>query len=227
MIKSIGLSRQNLTHEIYEFLRKQLINRLYKPGERLYLKKVAKELGVSYTPIQQALAKLEKEGLVVSKPRKGVTVTSLSCRDVEEILDVRLLLESYAAKLLCMNITPDVKIRLKRLWEEMNRSGKKNSTFSEFIEKDRNFHLIIVKRSRNRKLYEIFQYIDTWMRIIRIYYMQTASQKRIDDTLKEHQDICDGFDKGDIKAVREATENHIRAVKKAVLRGMSKRKTPL
>lgn len=227
MTQSIGVRRRNLTDEVYEIMRKRLINRLYKPGERLYLGKIAEELQVSYTPIQQAISKLEKEGLVISKPRRGVIATSLPCRDIEEIFDMRLLLELHAAKLLCAKIAPNVKIRLKRLSEEMKRLGKANSTFFEFIEKDRSFHLTIVKAAGNRKLYEIFQSIDTWMHIIRTYYMETASQKRIDDAVKEHEKICDGFQKEDNEVVGELIEKHVRAVKKAVLAGMSKQKTPL
>jgi len=226
-MKDIGSTRQNLTDEVYALLKEQLLHRLYKPSQRLYVNEIAKKLGVSYTPVQQAFSKLAKEGLATSKPRKGTIVTSLSYKDIQEVFDIRLLLESYAAKLLCERNVPDMKNKLKRLSEEMSKLGKKNDKFPEFAKKDREFHFAIVKAAGNRKLCEIFLYVDSWMHIIRVYYMQTASQKRIDDSIREHQEICDSFQKGDAEGASKRIKSHIQTTEKAVLGGISKRKSSI
>lgn len=218
---NIGSTRKNLADEVYSWLKTQLLNRTYKPGERLYVEKIAQQLGVSYTPVQQAISKLTKEGLVISKPRRGATVASLSSKDIEEIFDLRKLLECYAVELI-KSIPSDTEKAIEDILKEMEELIDKREKILEFTIKDKDFHLSIVRLASNEKLYEIYQHIDNWMHTIRFYHMQTTSKERIIDAVAEHRRIWNSLQKGNLREARETIQSHIQITKELVLRKVGK-----
>ncbi|MBC7189045.1 GntR family transcriptional regulator, partial [Candidatus Aerophobetes bacterium] len=149
---TMGFLRKNLADEVYNWLKMQLLNRVYKAGERLYVEKIAEQLGVSYTPVQQAISKLTKEGLVINIPRKGAMVASLSSREIKEIFDLRALLECYAAGLAERKIILDTEEIFEYLLREMKKLIDQRDKIPEFVARDRDFHLNIIRLANNKKL---------------------------------------------------------------------------
>lgn len=92
------LTRKRATDEVYENLRDAILNRLFKPGERLQVDEIAARLGVSLTPVRHAIQQLATEGLIEIKPRSGTFVATLSLDDIDATFDVRIALECMAAE---------------------------------------------------------------------------------------------------------------------------------
>ena len=108
MEKLMGkLQRRPLREEIYESLKNAIIQGEFESDETLYEEQLAKKLGVSRTPIREAIFKLEQQGLIVKSPRGGFNIPELSTKEIEEIFGLRLILEIYAAELVVDQITDE------------------------------------------------------------------------------------------------------------------------
>ena len=99
------IEQRRTTDEVYQALRNAIVTRVFAPGQRLNIEDLAGNLGVSFTPVRQALQLLAAEGLIVIQPRSGTYVATLSPRDVEETFDIRRALECLAAETAVVNAT--------------------------------------------------------------------------------------------------------------------------
>src|SRR5262249_39681145 len=115
------IQRDRAADAVYNVLRQAILGSTMKPGERLQIDDLAGKLGVSLTPVRQAVQQLASEGLVHIKPRSGTFVASLSKRDVEETFDIRCALECLAAEKAVENVSRDQIKRLKELLKVMRR----------------------------------------------------------------------------------------------------------
>lgn len=148
---------------VFERLRRMIIEGEYGPTERLIEEQVAERLGVSRTPVRQALTMLEAEGLVQMEPNKGAMVCSFSVDDVMEIYDLRALLEGHAARRAAREIDGDKLVRLGELAEEMEglegRYADREGEIRRLVVLNNEFHGIILEASRNRRLGRLVQRI--------------------------------------------------------------------
>lgn len=133
---------------VFQTLRGAILKGDLKPGERLMELQLASKLGVSRTPIREAIRMLEQEGLAVTIPRKGAEVAKMTEKDMEDVLEIRLSLEGLAVRLSCEKITPAALQELKVAMEDFEaktRSGQ----FVEMAKADVKFHEILYKASNN------------------------------------------------------------------------------
>ena len=141
---------------VFERLRRMIIAGEYGPTERLIEEQVAERLGVSRTPVRQALTMLEAEGLVQIEPNKGAMVCSFSADDVMEIYDLRALLEGHAARRAAREIDADKLARLGELAGEMEgltgRYADREDEIRRLVILNNEFHGIILEANRNRRL---------------------------------------------------------------------------
>ena len=139
-----------LREVIFNTLREAIIVGELKPGERLMEVQLAEKMGVSRTPVREAIRKLELEGLVEMLPRKGAHVADLSVKDIMDVLEVRATLDGLATKLSASRITDEeIKELRHQLSLFINYVEKDNLQGS--IKKDVEFHDIIYRSSRNEK----------------------------------------------------------------------------
>ena len=136
---------------VYQTLRNAILKGDLKPGERLMEMKLAGKLGVSRTPIREAIRMLELEGLVTMIPRRGAEVSRISKQDIRDVLEVRLVLDSLATKLACKRITADQKEELVRAAEEF-ASATKSGDVTLIAQADVRFHDVILAASHNKRL---------------------------------------------------------------------------
>lgn len=213
--KSI-IIRRNINDQIYDFLKDKILTQEYAPGERLHIDQLKEKLGVSSTPIKDALNKLAGEGLVESVPRRGVFVTKPSKREMKESFDVRLMMETYAIGCALKRKIQRKEIDvLKKLLRE-SEENVKNNNYKRFMEKDRDFHYLLVKISNNRKLCEFYRQLNIHMQIARSYYVR--NYKRLQETQKEHEKILNVLEKQDPDLTRKYLSVHITSVKRSVMR---------
>ena len=187
---------------VFNTLRRAILKGELEPGERLMEIALANKLGVSRTPIREAIRKLELEGLVVMIPRKGAEVARITEKDLRDVLEVRTSLEKLAIELACDRITEDdLKLACKDFEESF---GKDDLT--TIAEKDVAFHDIIFRSTKNARLIQILNNLREQMYRYRLEYLKdTQSHDRL---VEEHQRIVDAIiDKNKEEAVRLIQEH--------------------
>ena len=202
---------------VFQTLRGAILKGDLKPGERLMELQLASKLGVSRTPIREAIRMLEQEGLAVTIPRKGAEVAKMTEKDMEDVLEIRLSLEGLAVRLSCEKITPaalqELKVAMEN-FEEKTRSGQ----FVEMAKADVKFHEILYKASNNPKLQQLLNNLREQMYRYRVEYLKDDSiYPRL---IEEHQKMYDALKSKDSKLAESYVERHLHnqaeAVKKII-----------
>ena len=144
-------SYQPLREVVCETLREAIRSGVLKPGERLMEIQLADELGVSRTPVREAMRKLELEGYVIMLPRRGTYVANISIRDINEVFEIRTTLDALASGLAAERITEEELEQLERLLVSIGENIETRN-MKKVVEDDMEFHDILYKASRNQRL---------------------------------------------------------------------------
>lgn len=208
-----------LREVIFNTIREAIIVGELKPGERLMEVKLAEKMGVSRTPVREAIRKLELEGLVEMLPRKGAHVADLSVKDIMDVLEVRSTLDGLASYLSATRITDDEIKELKHsLGQFVNCVEKDNLQGS--IKKDVEFHDIIYRSSRNDKLIQISNNLREQVQRFRVIYIKDHSSSR--ELVREHNAICDAITNRDPDAAMIFANKHIKNQEEAIIRAIKR-----
>ena len=208
-----------LREVIFDTLREAIIVGELKPGERLMEVKLAEKMGVSRTPVREAIRKLELEGLVEMLPRKGAHVADLSVKDIMDVLEVRSTLDGLASSLSATRITDEEIKELKHsLTQFINCVEKDNLQGS--IKKDVEFHDIIYRSSRNDKLIQISNNLREQVQRFRVIYIKDYSSSR--ELIKEHTEICSAITNRDPAAAMNYANRHIKNQEEAIIKAIKK-----
>lgn len=193
-----------LREEAYDLIKRMILKGHFKPGERLTENQLSKKLGVSRTPIRESLRKLAAEGLVDISPKSGARISELAKNDIDEIYEIRDVLESFAAEKAASSIT-DVEIEtLKKLLRESKKSLI-NKDILRMAQINTKFHNVIYKASKNRRLIKLIDILCTNITKHRELILETGGKESIEG----HEEILKALIKRDEKAVRESTHKHI------------------
>lgn len=179
-----------LREVIFNNIREAIILGELKPGERLMEVQLAEKMGVSRTPIREAIRKLELEGLVVMVPRKGAHVADLTKKDIIDVLEVRAVLDGLATQLAAERISDSEIKELNKITEQFSACVEKNN-LQGIIKKDIEFHDLIYKASRNEKLYQINNNVQEMIYRFRVIYLKNYNPFR--DVSKEHSRIVEAI----------------------------------
>jgi len=188
---------------VFETLREAIISGVLKPGERLMEVQLAEEMGVSRTPVREAIRKLELENFVVMVPRKGAYVADLSTKDIVDVFEIRAALEALAAGLAAERITDE---ELEELQQILVQSTKSQS-LEEIIAIDTKFHDALYRASRNERLVQIISNLRE--QIQRFRSTTLASPGRLKDTLEEHKKIVDAVSERNVQLAQQLAVEHI------------------
>lgn len=196
-----------LRDEVFNTLRERILKGTLKPGERLMEIHLADQLGVSRTPIREAIRMLELEGLVKMVPRKGAQVAKISREDLQDVLEVRKALDTLAVKLACERITEEEIVKLKEAEEEFERILKTGDT-TQIAEADVAFHDVIQIASKNKRLKNMISNLAE--RIYRYRFEYIKQQSDEGRTLAyEHRAIIKYVEEGNEAEAIKAIETHI------------------
>ena len=193
---------------VFNTLRQAILKGELEPGERLMEIQLAERLGVSRTPIREAIRKLELEGLVLMIPRKGAEVAEISEKSLREVLEVRRSLEELAIELACQRITPE---ELTALEEAENRFARavEDGEVMAIAESDENYHELIYQATANDRLVQILNNLREQMYRYRLEYIKDEDRRQI--LVVEHEHILRAVRRRDIadakSAVREPIDN--------------------
>ena len=191
---------------VFNALRQAILKGELEPGERLMEIQLAERLGVSRTPIREAIRKLELEGLVLMIPRKGAEVAEISEKSLREVLEVRRSLEELAIELACQRITPE---ELTALEEAENRFARavEDGEVMAIAESDENYHELIYQATANDRLVQILNNLREQMYRYRLEYIKDEDRRQI--LVVEHEHILRAVRRRDIADAKSAVREHI------------------
>ncbi|MGF7184162.1 DNA-binding GntR family transcriptional regulator [Desulfitispora alkaliphila] len=191
---------------VFDSLRDAIINGTLKPGERLMEVQLAEEMGVSRTPVREAIRKLELEGFVVMVPRKGAYVAGISLKDIADVFEIRAALEGLAAGLAAERCTDDELEELERHLVKVTELVNSND-IQTLVDIDTGFHDIIYKASRNEKLVQIISNLRE--QIQRFRTTSLAVPGRLREVVMEHKQIVEAIAERNICLARDLAQNHV------------------
>ncbi len=198
---------------VFHTLREAILKGELKPGERLMELQLAAKLGVSRTPIREAIRMLELEGLAVTVPRKGAEVARMTEKDMEDVLQIREALDELAASIACRQITPEELSELRKTAKEFEEYTKTGDV-KRIAEVDVRFHDIIYQATRNPKLVAMLSNLREQMYRYRVEYLK--DEKNYPILVKEHSEILAGLEEKNQKSVKNAMYQHVRNQVRAV-----------
>ncbi|MEW6356495.1 MAG: GntR family transcriptional regulator [Planctomycetota bacterium] len=199
----------NLGDVAYERLKGRIMCKKILPGERLVEEELAGELGVSRTPLREALRKLAQEGIVKIVPRRGAVVAKPSAEEVLEILLVREVLEGLAARLAMEHVTRRTIREMRacfRPFKNFDDPALKENILS-YYQADVKFHKLLVHTSKNKKLIGVIGNLCDHMQILTLRHVSLPG--RTVQSLQEHIDIIDALDKRDASLAEARARLHI------------------
>lgn len=207
-----ALHRSVLGDEVYELIKSRLMDNLLEPGSRLSIDGLARDFNCSPTPVREALARLESDGLVVKRAHHGYTVAPLmDAKAFDDLFRVRLLLEPAAASW-AASMASRVQIRkMEDLIAEMEQPVKGSSyeSYKLFASQDAAFHLAVASASGVELIVDLLERLRPHSQLYRLYY-ETGIEA---DTVLEHQHILDGVIDHNEGAAGDAMRVHLDAAR--------------
>ncbi|MCD8074584.1 MAG: GntR family transcriptional regulator [Lachnospiraceae bacterium] len=205
---------------VFQTLRQAILRGDIRPGERLMEIHLAKKLGVSRTPVREALRMLELEGLVTTIPRKGAVVAEITISDLEDVLEVRLALEELAVQIICKKLTKEQLEELKALAAEFCSTLDGDNVVA-CAEADMKFHDAIYNATGNRRLIQILNNLREQMYRYRMEYLKDKESHQV--LAQEHEEILQALEACDEQKALEATSRHIARQKEHIIAELSRR----
>ena len=206
---------------VFNTLRQAILKGELKPGERLMEIQLANKLGVSRTPVREAIRKLELEGLVLMIPRKGAEVAEITRQDMEDVLEVRTALEELAVKDACDHITDAQLSELKKASNEFKKALLEGKDLVTCADADMHFHDVILSATNNRRLIQMLNNLSEQMYRYRMEYLK---DERTHKTLiEEHDAIRRALKKHDKVKAGAAIRVHIDNQKRSILESLTEK----
>lgn len=210
--------KYTLRGRVYNSIREKILSGYYKENEELKETAVAAELGVSRTPVREALRQLELEGLVSIIPNKGAYVTGITKKDIHDIYIIRSYLEGLCAKWACENITDE---EIEALEEVMYLSDfhARRGHYDMMVELDNKFHELIYKASGSKILEHVLS--DFHQYVERVRKITLSMPYRAEKSSKEHAAIVEAIKKRDGELAEAlATEHIMNTIKNLIEHGL-------
>lgn len=202
--------RQILTDEVYESLKTAIMNGDIPPGGRVNIDALARDLQVSQTPLREALARLESDGLVTKTALKGYSVSPVLTRtDFEDLYQLRLLLEPWAAARCAERVGAAGRARLEAEMASCPEASPEGGyeEYRRMTEHDQRFHGLIAQLAGNKAVQTAFERTHCHLHLFRIFYAHRIGAQ----TLQEHRRILDALRKGAPEEAEAAMRDHLEA----------------
>ncbi len=197
---------QPLRNVVFNTLRDAILRGDLQPGERLMEIHLAKKLGVSRTPVREAISMLEQEGLAVTYPRRGAQVAKMTVKDLDDVLEIREVLDTLAASLACRNMNSDDINNLAAACADFEKATRGND-IREVVRTDEAFHNVIYEASGNPRLRAILLNLKGQMYRFRFEYVKDKSNYPF--LIKEHKDILEALKTRNEEEVIKHTKKHL------------------
>ena len=200
---------------VFNTLRQAILTGEMKPGERLMEIHLANKLGVSRTPIREAIRKLELEGLVVMIPRRGAEVAQITWKNLKDVLEVRRALDVLAVELACDRMRQEELTELGKACTEF-KEATRTQDWRKIAAADVSLHDIIVRSTRNDRLIQLVNNLAEQMYRYRFEYIKYATQD--ERLIQEHNDIYESIMRKDKETAARVVTRHVDNQEEAITR---------
>ena len=201
-----------LVEHVVEQITTAILNGELHPGDKLVEEKLGAQLGVSRVPVREALRQLELLGLVEKQPYHGTFVSQIEERDIVELHELRLVLESLAARSLGQQPTPEIAVALNQIIEDMQQAAAQNDR-RRMIELDADFHDALIRLSGNKLLNDVWEPVSVKMRRF-MMLKRFHTHKTIEAVIPPHQAIVEKIAAADPEGAEKAVQAHLARVEK-------------
>ncbi|MEM5786411.1 MAG: GntR family transcriptional regulator [Syntrophobacteraceae bacterium] len=200
----------NINEKVYNFIKNNIVTYNYPPGYTLHLAQLSEMLGVSHTPIKDALFRLAGEGLVEIAPRKGTFVKDITEEDIHEILQTRIILESAVVEAIAPLLTDSQIQELEQAHAEMVSIDVRDSdieSYKAYMECDSHFHLLLFRIFGNRRLINLYRNLNAHIQIVRFRLLQKRGKSPSTD--REHELVLQALRERNAFKAKEAIRHHL------------------
>ena len=197
----------DMKEAVYVKLKEMIMKREFTPNERIDPLEISRKMGISRTPVRDALNTLNSEGFITIMPRQGIYVKGVYKRDLIELFQYRKMVELFAVDIGFENLRENIPelnqiiFRINTLLESDNYSG------SKIMEEDITFHKIIVESSRNKRIIDSYIKLNGHVQMARAYYLQDLNRIKLADS--EHQKIVYELTRGNKDATKVCLQEHL------------------
>lgn len=200
--------------KIYQSLRADIISHRLRPGQAIREDELAERFGISRTPVREMLRRLEHEDLVKVIPNRGVFVSELTAEDIVEVLEIRMALETAAARAAAAKLTEEQKKELKEIKIQLDSAVKLQDSVISF-EADTRLHGLILQAAGNKRAHRIIN--NLMGQIHRIRFISGHKPGRINTTVNEHKEIVQALLDMNPEKAEEAMRKHLLSTREILL----------
>ncbi len=197
---------KTIRDQVYQILRDEICAGKYAPGSWLQETELTEYLGVSRSPVREALRRLVADGLLMEIPNKGVFVKEFTCRDIDEIFDMRVMLESYAIRKSRSRMTSARLQKLFDILEELEHTHAAQE-LAVYTQSDEILHNRIVELSENSLVISTYDRVRSMNQQFRV--LSLSSHRRFDESLEEHRQIVQSLAVGDVETACATNTRHL------------------
>jgi len=212
-----------LTEKTYQALRDLIVSRSLAAGAKMSAETLAQRFGVSRTTVKDAINQLASEGLVVVRPQAGTFVRGLTQRDVHEIWDTRIMIETHAGRRGILSASAEQRRELREVADSMVPlvEGREYdpASYERFVALDRRLHELVVETADNVFLLGLFKQVNVYVHIVNFH--SRRGLRRADQGLKEHQAIASAYERADGSLLEATITQHIERSRDVVLKSMT------
>jgi DNA-binding GntR family transcriptional regulator len=224
MAELVSIEHSELGEKVYTLIRQQILLRRFQAGEKLDIYRLADQLGVSRTPVKDAVNRLALEGLVEILPRRGTFVTKFGRQNIEELFDARCMVELWAAQKAIKRATDEEIRQLQELVREGAKILKKADgefDYESFSALNASFHRLMLELSRSRKLVEIYDSLHTHVQVTRAMSQRALEACQLAQA--EHEKIVAAYRQRDLKKLKAAITTHLESTLEGSLKVVEER----
>ena len=206
---------------VFKTLRDAIITGEFQPGERLMEMKLANEMGVSRTPVREAIKKLEAEGLVIMNPRRGAQVAPINEKDLKDILEIRKALESLSCRIACGKVNPDDIKHLRSINRAVAKAVREND-IPEIVERDVEFHDAINLITDNARLAKFLGQLKEHLYRYRLEFIK--NMENCNTIIEDHERIIEAIAQKNADVACKEIEDHIEQQERFILNTLEEEK---
>jgi len=205
---------ESLESQVSYRIREMIRQRILTKGQKVKERELCEQLGISRTPVREALRTLKSEGLIDIIPNKGAFVSEPSIENIKEIFEVMTLLEGEAARLAARRITDQELKKLEAIHQELKRHHEEKNS-EKYLAANSRCHLYIRKLAKNQLLYELVQSLQDKIFLYRT--QQLTKLGRFDQSIKEHEELMKAFRKKNARAAERSMKAHLKNQEEALV----------
>jgi DNA-binding GntR family transcriptional regulator len=200
----IKIDNRTLRQKVYEQLKQKMVTAELLPGQKISLRSIASQLGVSLMPVREALWQLERERAVVIRQNRNIYINQLTLAEFDEILELRLMLECRAAAEACRLRPKEAPVIVAKCLTNLAESGQNHK---QYLEANHEFHLSIYQYSSMKNLVNMIE--NLWMRVGPYIFLVTTTVAETTQSMEFHNRMCDAFANGDSEGMVTALRDDL------------------